>query len=211
MKNKNKVIKKISDSLGNKKINNPADLLMNIPNNNTTGIGTLEETFIEEVKKLSGEVTKLKIEDIPRSIENLIRSNDIRKVVLWSDTKTRSYEIEERLSKLKIDIILSQSDKLEIESCDLGITTCDYAISDTGTIVIMSNEMKSSLVSLLPPIHLVLVTPNDIVPNLESILNRIKTYKNVVLISGPSRTADIELIATLGVHGPKKLIVWVIV
>lgn len=210
MNNKNKVIKKISSLLGNKKRHNPPDFLIKIPNNKTNRIEALEETFIEEVKKLSGEVSKLKIDDISRAIENLIRSNEISKVVLWTDTKTKSYKVEEELSKLKIDIVYSQSNKMEIESCGLGITTCDYAISDTGTLVIMSTEKKSSLVSLLPPIHLVIVTLNDIVPNLESILNEIKANRNVVLISGPSRTADIELISTLGVHGPKKLIIWMI-
>lgn len=95
----------------------------------------------------------------------------------------------------------------------VGITTADYALADTGTLVIASGGEQHRLISLLPPTHVCLLDPARVLPSLTHLLARLggrfgapeSAPKNVNCITGPSRTADIEQAITLGVHGPKSL------
>ncbi|HNB50450.1 MAG TPA: lactate utilization protein [Anaerolineales bacterium] len=94
-------------------------------------------------------------------------------------------------------------------TADVGITSADAFLAETGSLVISSGPGKSRMVSLLPPVHVAIVPMNRLTMD-------IFTWKeahsrqfpaNTVLISGPSKTADIEQTMSVGVHGPKKLIV----
>ncbi|NUM43527.1 MAG: lactate utilization protein [Anaerolineales bacterium] len=94
-------------------------------------------------------------------------------------------------------------------TADVGITSADAALAETGSLVVSSGPGKSRMVSLLPPVHIAIVP-------MERLTMDIFTWKeahsrqfpaNTVLISGPSKTADIEQTMSVGVHGPKKLVV----
>jgi L-lactate dehydrogenase complex protein LldF len=98
---------------------------------------------------------------------------------------------------------------------DVGISGANIAIADTGTLVIVSNEGNGRLVTTLPPVHIAMLGVEKIVPTLEdatAILQMLprsgtgqKITSYVSYITGPSRSADIELTLTVGVHGPKEL------
>lgn len=94
---------------------------------------------------------------------------------------------------------------------DVGITSADYALADTGTLVMMSGAEESRLVSLLPPAHIAVVPVSRLLENLDELLIRVPTpadgTSSMVLITGPSRTADIEQILVRGVHGPGEITV----
>ena len=95
----------------------------------------------------------------------------------------------------------------------VGITTADFALADTGTLVIVSGDEQHRLISLLPSTHVCLLDPARIIPSLTYLLAHMRgrfsppesAPKNMTCITGPSRTADIEQAITLGVHGPKSL------
>ena len=98
---------------------------------------------------------------------------------------------------------------------DMGITGANVAIAETGSLVIVSNEGNGRLVSTLPPVHVAILGIEKIVATMEDALaalkvlsksgtgQRLTTY--ISYITGPSRTADIELSLTTGVHGPKEV------
>jgi L-lactate dehydrogenase complex protein LldG len=97
-------------------------------------------------------------------------------------------------------------------AADLGITAADYAVADTGTLVLASRPGHARLVSLLPPLHAVVLAPEALLPDLDALSSRLARDlagpdgpSNIVFVTGPSRTADIELSLTRGVHGPKEL------
>lgn len=92
--------------------------------------------------------------------------------------------------------------------CDLGITEADFLLPETGTIVLHSSGEKPRGVSLLPRIHLAIVQPEMLRADMHQVFAETKDSHYLVFITGPSRTADIELTVTLGVHGPKNLYVW---
>ena len=96
---------------------------------------------------------------------------------------------------------------------DMGVTGADYAIAETGSVVVLPGRGLSRLVSLLPPIHVAVVRPQDVVEDLDDvfILRRLAYYReggdmasSMNFITGPSRTADIEQTLVIGVHGPKQ-------
>jgi len=91
-------------------------------------------------------------------------------------------------------------------SADIGITSADYALAETGTLVLLSSPQEARLVSLLPPVHLAVFPQSRILANLDQLLavvpNPAALSSAMVLITGPSRTADIEQILVRGVHGP---------
>ena len=94
----------------------------------------------------------------------------------------------------------------------LSITGAEYLIADTGTIVTVAGPQASRQISLLPSIHVVLATPSQIFPNMAELFVEIQTAHGpklpgsaITFITGPSRTADIELTMTRGVHGPREL------
>jgi len=101
----------------------------------------------------------------------------------------------------------------ELERCDVGISACDCLIAQTGTILLTATSGGGRALSVLPPHHVVIATRAQLLPDLSSgyeLLARIhgKTMPSfITLITGPSRTGDIERILVLGAHGPKKLTV----
>jgi len=94
---------------------------------------------------------------------------------------------------------------------NFGITSADYALADTGTLVMISGAEESRLVSLLPPAHIAVVPVSRLLEDLDELMLRIPTpsdrTSSMVLITGPSRTADIEQILVRGVHGPGEITV----
>jgi len=100
-----------------------------------------------------------------------------------------------------------------IIDADLGITGADYAVAETGSLVIVPRQGLSRLASLVPPVHVAIVRPQDVVETLDHVflLRRLEYHRNggemgsyLNFITGPSRTADIEQTLVVGVHGPRE-------
>ena len=90
-----------------------------------------------------------------------------------------------------------------------GISQLDWALADTGTLVQDATPVEQRLVSTLPDIHIALVPTAGILPDLPALLERLTPEQSsyIAMITGPSRTADIERVLTIGVHGPERLII----
>jgi L-lactate dehydrogenase complex protein LldG len=99
-------------------------------------------------------------------------------------------------------------DEATIETCasaHLGVTGATAAIATTGTVVLRSDTTGSRSASLLPPVHLCVLAASRVVGTSTDVLAGLGAApmpSNVVLITGPSRSGDIEQIITVGVHGP---------
>ena len=99
-------------------------------------------------------------------------------------------------------------------SIDAGITTTVGAIADPGALILWPSEKEPRLMSLVPSIHIAVLEADKIFSSfLEAMQEEkwsTKMPTNVVLISGPSKTADIEMTLAFGVHGPRELIVLIV-
>jgi len=91
----------------------------------------------------------------------------------------------------------------------IGISQMDWALADTGTLVQDATAIDKRLVSTLPEIHVALIETSKLLPDMESVLIRMspKEASYISMITGPSRTADIERVLTIGVHGPVRVVI----
>jgi L-lactate dehydrogenase complex protein LldG len=102
-----------------------------------------------------------------------------------------------------------------VAAADLGVTGADLAVAETGTLVLMSAAGRPRSTSLLPPCHVAVFDGTALLESLEQLGVALEAWHEnappaergamINLITGPSRTADIELTLTRGVHGPKEI------
>jgi L-lactate utilization protein LutC len=99
----------------------------------------------------------------------------------------------------------ANSDEAQLFACDAAVTGVAAAIAETGTLVCVSGAQTARGTSLIPPVHVALVDPRQIVGDLFDFFEQLAADSlpaNVNMITGPSKTADIEGILITGVHGP---------
>ena len=116
-----------------------------------------------------------------------------------------------RLVAVQLDEVSVTPSAAELFGFDIGITTAQAAIAETGTLVLDSARERHRLISLVPPVHIAIIDGANIYSTLGETLAALHKGGNVssilTFVTGPSRTADIELTLTIGVHGPQELYV----
>lgn len=172
--------------------------------------GHLYEEF-----KLSAEAVAARVDRVAdnreavRKIAEIIKETGAKKVVAACSPLVDSLGLETVLQGA-VSSMHCRDLRQNAVDADLGISGFDLAIVETGTLVQDASDIDSRLVSMLPPVHVALVCTEDLVPTLRDALDR---YNNnlkalppyLAFVSGPSRTADIERVLTIGVHGPGEL------
>ncbi|WP_094604065.1 Lactate utilization protein C [Sporomusa silvacetica DSM 10669] len=139
--------------------------------------------------------------------------------IVWDHPELRR-QIE--FSRLGVKTEFWNSDKsrqelIEIaEQADAGITWVNYAIGYTGTVALFNGANTGRSVSLLPPTHIAVMHKSDIVPTMSTVMRHLIERRGqgqlpsaVDFITGPSRTSDIEMDLSIGVHGPFRM--WAVV
>lgn len=162
--------------------------------------------FKTELEAISGQCLLYNNDiELVEKLKSIIESKKIP-VLFCKENK-----IIELLSKHNIPFTNQDSD---FEKMEAGITSCEYLIARTGSLIISSNGDSGRKMNVFPPIHIVISTSSQILNYPEDAFLAIKKkYKNslpsmITTITGPSRTADIEKTLVLGAHGPKELIVF---
>jgi L-lactate dehydrogenase complex protein LldG len=104
--------------------------------------------------------------------------------------------------------------KERVFTIEAGITSAAGAIAETGALILWPSEQEPRLMSIVPPLHIAVLKADTIHNSLSEVMQKenwsAKMPSNVVLVSGPSKTADIEMTLAFGVHGPKELIVLIL-
>jgi L-lactate dehydrogenase complex protein LldG len=166
------------------------------------------ENLLKEIDKLGGTTRIIQTRSVLKSaLEELVSTQGIRRATMWATQDLVELNIREMLQGLGISMISPQADKIELAECDLGVTGVDSALPGTGTLLLSASAEHPPVVSMLPRIHLVILDSSALRDNLTQALLE-ASGKSVVCITGPSRTADIEMTLAIGVHGPRVLIVW---
>lgn len=97
------------------------------------------------------------------------------------------------------------------DACQAGITHCAGAIADTGTLVLLPDRGEPRTISLVPPCHIALLAASTIADNLAGLVAAGRWQQamptNLLLVSGPSKTADIQQTLAYGAHGPSRLLI----
>jgi len=138
------------------------------------------------------------------------------KAVGWHSPWLQRLGLASRFAETGIEFITDAecADKAafikEAAEAAIGITPVDYALADSGTLCLLAGKNQPRTASLLPPVHIAVLQPQQIVRGLDDLFALLpgggrEMSSAVTLITGPSRTADIELTLVVGVHGPQQL------
>jgi L-lactate dehydrogenase complex protein LldG len=150
--------------------------------------------------------TAKNIDEINEKILNFIQDNNYSSdLFVWPSIKTLNFS-----PKFKINSKKYNDEKV-------GVTSCFCGIAETGSLMFVSSEITPMSHSLLPESHIAIVRRGDIVRTMEDGFKKYfeeksidKLDRQICFISGPSRTADIELTMVIGVHGPKRLLTLIV-
>lgn len=179
-------------------------------------VGKKKEAVVAAFAKASAELkTDFRT---PKDQRTLI--DELKKIAAaegWKKVAShRGKETEAVCKKLGLPVLWTDGgyDVHELEKCDAGITACDALVAQTGTVLLTSRSAGGRALSVLPEHHVVLSDASQMLRDLPAAFKLLKKkydgdYPSAInLITGPSRTGDIERILVLGAHGPKRLTVF---
>lgn len=161
------------------------------------------------IERVSGKTQRVRSQsELVHALTELVRAERVHKAVLWENPFLRELGLANLLNELDVELVSPRADKHTLAQCDLGVTGADAVLPQTGTLALRTTPEQGEVVSLLPRVHLAIFRPIDLCADLREMLARIKHDSHAVLITGSSRTTDIEKTLALGVHGPKVFYVW---
>lgn len=169
---------------------------------------TLEITFAEELKKVQGNYIFCENENELINKLKLLYKKDS-----WHSIYCLDNKIQQILNSSQIPFSDKKEDFMQLET---GITRAEFLIARLGSIMITSKQTSGRRLNVFPPVHIVIAYTSQLVYDLKDAFDGIKKkYKSQLpsmlsIITGPSRTADIEKTLILGAHGPKKLFVFLV-
>lgn len=167
----------------------------------------LELAFKENLEKVNGFVHLFASEEELFSGLKEFLSSYKKEVVFCKED-----EISSQLNSFGIQF--QQSSELT-KDIEVGITGCEFLIAHSGSVMVSSAQKGGRQMFVYPPLHVIIAHKNQLVDYLEKAYSGIRVkYKNdfpsqITLITGPSRTADIEKTLVLGAHGPRELRVFI--
>ena len=179
----------------------------------------LVERFTAEVNAVGGQAFVVsKLEGAHQQLKCLLAEAGAASVICWEHPLLNRLGLSDLLSAAGVDLVdhrrlanMPEAERRErLLACNVGITSCDCAIAETGTLMMCSRAGQERVASLLPPTHIAIVERQQIVPDLIDAIGILaqrgdeSLTSNVTFTTGPSKTGDIELQLTTGVHGPGK-------
>lgn len=220
---KNKVLTKIKQNVGRAvlpglKTTHPGTFTSYTYAFDTPG-EELVEPFKQEVEKLAGHVYVLTdVEEATPTILKILEQHEADKMMAWAGEDLGLPWLPPALADAGITIIADEAGHLspeaaqrketlrDIDAVRVGLTGAQGGLADSGAVALISGPGRGRLASLLPPVHIALLSARQIYPSLPAFLaahpTATQTGSNLVFIAGPSRTGDIEMTLSMGVHGP---------
>ncbi len=156
------------------------------------------ERFIEELTKVNGQVVRATEKELTGRVVEFLRSRNINRIHLEPNVLD-----EESLRGTGITVSREANAAIRV-----GVTRALCGLADSGSVLEADGEGGRLYASLLTEIHIAVLRASDIYPSLENALHLTRGTKSAVFITGPSRTGDIEMSHTIGVHGPGEVVVF---
>ncbi len=200
---KEKVLKKIRDALVNAMPSPYVDVDMENPVIKQPDAEFIEESFAKAFSQTGGKFVFCKdVHEMAYGLKMLTEQKEVQQLFC------REAFLVELLKELGIDY---ENDPANISQCDAAVTACEALVARHGSIVVSSGQECGRKSFVTPPLHIVVATNQQLVNDLAEAFRsiQIKYGKEIpsliTVVSGPSRTADIEKTIVHGAHGPKEL------
>jgi len=177
----------------------------------------LFERFSDELTLVGGTVLQASSrEELIASLGSICRRENYRSVILSREVFVETLRLEEGLRQQVSEVRSLKSDIAslvdQLRGADVGLTACEYLAAETGTVLLRSSPVAPRALSLLPRAHIVVAREGQLLPTVAEGLQKTDAVASprsscITLVTGPSRTADIEKVLVRGVHGPRDLYV----
>jgi L-lactate dehydrogenase complex protein LldG len=179
----------------------------------------LIRAFTRELEALSGHVYVTgDTEEVIEIILQILAGHGAERILTWDQPELNLPGLDKALgeagvvredSHLPARGSVRQARLDRLDQVTVGLTGAQGGLADTGAIALISGPGRGRLASLLPPVHIALLAADRLYPALPAFLSAQPTAatigSNLVFIAGPSRSGDIEMTLSMGVHGPKEV------
>ncbi|MEE2711993.1 MAG: lactate utilization protein [Planctomycetota bacterium] len=163
--------------------------------------------FKSVLETVGGEVTIAADHDEAASaLRHIVATRHVRRLAVSDDDLVSDFAAD-----LQDVELVASDDREALLGCDAGLSGAQWGVAETGSLVLSSAAERHRLVSLLPTVHVALLRATRILGGLDEALRHVADAgpdglpRALTFVTGPSRTADIELTLVVGVHGPKEL------
>jgi L-lactate dehydrogenase complex protein LldG len=166
--------------------------------------------FLEELEALGGHGKRVEdLEEAREYVLSLARERDAKLLVRWDVEELEKLGVDGPLEEAGAEVAVWRDleDFREVAArADIGLSTAEWAVAETGSLVLTGGPGRGRTVTLLPPTYVAVVAANKVlatVPEaIEKYAERGEVPANVCFHTGPSRSGDIEMSLSIGVHGP---------
>jgi len=170
------------------------------------------------------------VRSVSAALADLVRKKapewgDQKSVVAWQHPLIENLNLPEVLSEQRVPVFFTDLQKTDAENLRrriidsyIGITSADFCLADTATLVMRTRPGQARAVSLVPSIHVAVIELNQVIADLKELYALLKWDPQIskegltncmTLVSGPSKTADIEATMVHGAHGPREVYIFV--
>jgi L-lactate dehydrogenase complex protein LldG len=184
------------------------------------------ERFQQEFERVGGTFYRAaRLDHVPPLVASIAREREARRLVTWyprgfgidltPDFRAQALDVEVMPVAPVEDPERRRQSRMSIAAADIGFTGVDLAVAETGTLILRSAAGRPRSTALLPPYHVAVFDRTALVESLAQVGIFLEAWHDgepepgsgaaIHFITGPSRTADIELTLTRGVHGPKEV------
>jgi L-lactate dehydrogenase complex protein LldG len=152
------------------------------------------------------------------TVLDLLQQRKARKVLVGRGAILDPLDLPQKLARqsieaVRIDSLSAEPDREPLFAAEIGISQVDYLIAETGTVVLRTRLGEPRSLSLLPPVHIAIANRSQLLPDLFDLFARLDPAATppadppscLTLLTGPSKTGDIELRLVTGVHGPGEI------
>lgn len=175
-----------------------------------SGDGRHFERFQEQLRAIGGEARRVRRDELAEVVASVAAG--ARSAVLGTDLGEMHEAVAEGL--VRAGATARKPTREAAEAADLGVTGAVLGVASTGSVLLASGPDSPRTAGLLPSAHIVVLPEDRIVPGFEELFDEmprlVATSSALVLVSGPSRTSDIDMTPILGVHGPERVVVLVV-
>ena len=174
---------------------------------------TLVDGFEAAARGWRADVLHAHPDDWPQALRAALDARGCRRIALGTASELNP-RIDEALAGLetwRFDTPLEQCKPQLFDAIDAGITSAQAGIADTGTLLLIPGPGEPRSLSLVPPVHLAVLPVSRLYAGLPAAMRALQPEDdmptNLLLVTGPSKTSDIQQTLAFGAHGPKELVI----
>ena len=167
----------------------------------------LAELFARRAEENKMHVVGVRVEELVGNVGEYLRGQGCKRIALPKSAFLERLGVVDGLKKAGFEVRTWDSMTLdELYDYDCGVTDVYAAVAETGSLVIKNSPEHGRALSLVPAVHVAIVEPKNLVADLVDFFEKLgRDGGGVTIITGPSKTADIEMDLVVGVHGPGKV------